>query len=426
MAKKAHKTVQVPDLSARVQELEAENAKLKTALLKQSKYVKVERPSRWRPILSGLCATIAVVSFALWNVGYWTRATITDTDSFVAATAPLIRDQDIEKALQAKISQEIFSRVNLQQELTNVLPENLTFIAEPLASQVEGFATNKIGEALASEQAAQVWQQTLTVAHGKIIDYLEDPTKDSTISLSEVYAFAGSKLQDGKAGFLFGHTLPSSVGNITVANLPNVDKARQALKVLDQTVVALGATTIVMLIAAIALSTKKRNILVGMSIFTLVFMFATVAALAIGQAQIANAVAPEYSDAAKAAFSIITEQLRSQTLGVAWLVMAGLGVMLVVSEWSVMQFIRRSLRLGLDWLAGRLPAFTMPGILSWIALNRLVIAWTLVAVSFALFALRMPPTQSGVMSALVASAVVILVLESIDALQRRFGTTTSA
>jgi hypothetical protein len=56
--------------------------------------------------------------------------------------------------------------------------------------------------------------------------------------------------------------------------------------------------------------------------------------------------------------------------------------------------------------------------LNWIAFNKVVICWTLVAVSFAAFALRLPPTYSGVKTALIASAFAAIVLEIIASISR--------
>lgn len=414
--------INTADINVLIKENEALRAQL--ASLRHTK--KTTAPHRWRNVFAGLSATIAVVTFSLWNIGYWTRQTIVDTDSFVAATAPLIKDSDIQTALKTEITDQIFSRVNVEEELTKALPENLTFIAAPFAAQVRNFADAQVGKALASDQAAQVWEQTLTVSHKKILGYLDDPSKDSTISLSEVYNFAGSKLQDGKAGFLFGKTLPPNVGNITVKELKNVDKARTALETLNRTVYILAIVSLTTFVLALVLSTRRRNMLVGMGLFTIVFMLSTLAALQFGQMQISQAVVSANASAAEAAFSIITEALRVQTLGVAALIAAGLGVALVVSEWSVMVWLRGLFRKGLDWIVAKLPDFSLPTFVAWIAINKVVIGWTLVAVNFIVFAFRMPPTQTGAVNALVASAIVVLVLESISALYRRFSILRSA
>lgn len=414
-----HTEINTADINALKKENEALRAQL--ASLRHTK--RSVTPHRWRNLFAGLSATVAVVTFSLWNIGYWTRQTIVDTDSFVAATAPLIEDPAIQTALKTEITNQIFSRVNIEEELTKALPENLTFIAAPFANQVRNFAEAQVGKAIESDQAAQVWQQTLTVSHERILGYLDDPSKDSTISLSDVYNFAGSKLQDGKAGFLFGKTLPPSVGNITVKELKNVDKARAALEALNRTVHVLAFVSLSTFILALVLSTKRRNIVVGMGLFTIVLMASTLAALHIAQAQIGQAVATSNAAAAEAAFGIITDALRVQTLGVASLITAGLGIALIASEWSVMVWLRTRLRAGLDWAAAKLPLFSVPTFLSWIAINKGVIGWTLVLVNFVLFAFRMPPTQTGVTNALLASVVVMFALEVIAAIHRRFSAT---
>jgi hypothetical protein len=158
---------------------------------------------------------------------------------------------------------------------------------------------------------------------------------------------------------------------------------------------------------------------IGISIFTLIMMASTLAALQIASTQIGNSVQPQFAAAAESAQKIITAPLQAQTVGIAALLGAGLFIAIVSSNWPSMVWARKKVRKALDWATIKI-AHGWKGAkwLDWFALNRVVIAWTLVAVSFVLFAFRLPPTASGVKEALIMSTIVVIGLEIVASLSR--------
>lgn len=422
MAKQGSATKKQPaKAKVDVAQLKKENEALKAELaaLRAKKPKKQRNYSLWRPITAGVLAVFAIVAIALFNVSYWVRETIVDTDQFVTTLQPLIKDPDIQKTLQTEITDEVFAQINLEQELKNALPENLAFIAGPFAGQVKSFTYGKIGDVLNSDQAYQVWTKALTTGHSQIIAYVEDPNNSGIITVNSVYELAGNELKTSDVGFLFGKTLPSSVGEIQLADIEGVPKARQALNALQEVTVGLAIASVVFTALAIAVSTRRRNMIIGIAVFTLIFMLSTLAALQIGASQISSNVQPAYAAAAEATYSIITAPLATQTQGVAALIGAALIVAIVSSSWKSVVWLRTKMRSGLDWSLRKIVG-TWQGAswIDWICLNRVVICWTLVAVSFVAFALRLPPTVNGVRVALIASLIAAAVLEIIASISR--------
>lgn len=409
------------DAKVDVAQLLKENEALKKELvvLQAKKTKKVRTYSLWRSITAGILAVVAVVTFGLFNISYWVKDTVVNTNQFVATMQPLIKDPEIQKTLQTEITNQVFAQINLEQELKNVLPENLGFIAGPFAAQVKSFTYGKIGDVLNSEQAYNVWTQTLTVSHAQILAYIEDPNNSGVITVNSIYELAGEKLKDGDVGFLFGKTLPSKVGDIKLAELKGVPKARQALDVLKQMTFALGAIALVSAALAIAISAKRRNMIIGLAVFTLLFMISTLAALAIAGTQIGAATQVQFSTAAESTYKIITAPLVTQTQGVAAFIGAAILVAIVSSSWKSVAWLRIKMRKGLDWVIKyAVGSWGGSTLLMWISVNSTVICWTLVAVSFVAFAFRIPPTVSGVEQALIASAIAAFGLEVIASITR--------
>lgn len=403
-------------------ELRNENKALKTKLQQMSNSTSVtirQHRSKWRSFFAFLFAVIAVISIALFNVAYWSNNTITNTDQFVSTVQPLIKDPAVQKAIQTEVTTKLFSQIDLEAELKAALPENVQFIAQPLASQVQSFTYTKIGEALNSEKAEQVWTNVLTNGHTQIMAYIQNPDNDGKVTVNDLYTYASGQLKNSDVGFLLNKQLPNSVGTITLANVEGVPKARLVLQKLRHLTEALLAVSIVSVVLAILMSYKRRNMIIGISLATFVVMIITNQIYIMLRHAIAQQTLPQYSAAATSIVTIITKPLIEQTRGAAALIAAGILIAIVTSKWPSLVKTRRSLRHGLDLLFAKivrgwsgLPFF------DWVAKNSSVISWTLIGVGFALFGLRLPPTTNGVTNALIFSAIAVLCTEIIASISR--------
>lgn len=423
MAKKsAAQTTTKSATKASADALRAENEALKAEL---AKYKKAEKESLktkrsfWRSAGAGLFATIAVLSFTLFNVSYWITDTVVDTKQFVATMQPLIKDPDIQKTLQKEITAQVFSQIDIEAELQKALPQNLQFIAGPFASQVESFTSNKIGEVLASDKVATIWTKVLETGHAQIIAYIQDPNTTGVITINSVYDAASENLADSGVGFLFGKSLPNSVGNIQIANIEGAPKAREYINLLQELTLVLAASAVIAASLAIALSKKRRNMIIGLAVATLIFMIALLGSIAFAGTKIGGYVEPEFAAATEAVQRIVTAPLVTQIQGIAALISAVLVIAVITSGWPTMVWLRTKMREGIDWVMKKaVGSWQGSQYINWVAANRVVIAWTLVAVSFGALALRIPPTILGVKEALIVSALAAGVLELIASVSR--------
>lgn len=403
--------------SEEIEMLVEENLALKQELekIQNGSNQKPKKGSPWRPFFAGLFAILAILSLVLFNVAYWTRQTVIDNKQFVQTVSPIIQDADVQKALQTEISKQIFSRVNIEQELKNALPENLDFIAAPFASQVQSFVTGKIGEALNTPQVANAWSAVLGTVHQQLISYIENPNNNGKITVDEVYNTVGDQLKSSQVGFLFGKNLPSSIGTVTITEISWLPQVRTYLDALQKFTVYLAISTVVCGVMALLLSRRRILMLIKLMAGSLFGMLVTLAVLAFGSYETGALVPTEFKAASVSVFSIITQPLESQTKGIAALLASVLFVAFVASKVGWVVWLRENMRSSMDWLFNRFSTkLALPEWLNQIPKNRLVIAWTLTGVSFAVFALRLPPSTSGVITAIVVSALCALALEIVS------------
>jgi hypothetical protein len=99
----------VASLRAEIAELQAELDALRT---RESNAPKVQKRKHfWRSFGAGTLAVLAVTTFALWNISFWVKDTVVDTNQFVSTMQPLIKDPEIQKALQTEITNQVFSQI---------------------------------------------------------------------------------------------------------------------------------------------------------------------------------------------------------------------------------------------------------------------------------------------------------------------------
>lgn len=402
-----------------VEALESENFELKKELqaLRSTKQTKTRH--FWRKFGAAFFAILAVVSFSLLNISYWSSSTVVNTDKFVATMQPLIKDPSVQQAIQTQVTNEIFKQVNIEAELKKALPENLQFIAAPFASQVKSFTYNKIGDVLNSDKAYTIWTQTLQTGHKTIITYIENPNNDGVLTVNEVYDLASKQLKNTDIGFLFNKQLPSSISTIKLAQVKGVPEARKAINLLQNFTVLLAVISVAATALAIALSMRRRVIIIAMAIATFISMVLTYAVYVVSRNTIAEQALPAYSAASKAVVTIITEPLVEQTAGVAALILAALLVATVTSHAKPLAYIRAIVRRAFDAMfRAVLGSWSGNQYITWVGVNRVVISWMLIGVGFVAFALRLPPHAQDVSNALIFSALAIFVVELIASIAR--------
>ena len=113
-------------LQAEVDRLQAENAALAAGRSRR----------RWngRAVASVVLMVIASLLLPVGVLGFWGQRTLLDTEQYVSTVAPLSQDPSIRTAVGDVISAQLHERVDLQQRVYDLLPEQAKPLAGPIAS----------------------------------------------------------------------------------------------------------------------------------------------------------------------------------------------------------------------------------------------------------------------------------------------------
>lgn len=403
---------EIAELKLQLDELQKENTQLKQAL-QRAPAKKQRKPYEWlRKSAVVFFITLSVVSFMLFNVSSWVKNTILDTDTFVTTMQPLIAEPAVQQSMQNEITTRLFESVNIESELQKALPENLTFLSGPLASQIESFTAAKVGQVIASPQVYALWGESLGIVQSKVVGYIQNPNADGVISVNDVYTTISDRVsEDSKVSFLFNKQLPAKVGTITLAEVKWLPEARRYVDMITVAPIVFLLTSIISLALSIVLSVRKRRTTLVFLMLSIVMLFATLAALAIGNWQIADVAKPENKALAQAVFATITNPLENRTLGYVSL----FGVLaLVIMLTSNIGWIRRS-RIYVDGkllllVNTILPSVVVPAWLQSFSRYIVAITWTVFIVLFIGIGVRIPPEYSEVKAGLLWASLAVAVL----------------
>jgi hypothetical protein len=304
--------------------------------------------------------------------------------------------------------------------LAENLPEKATFLAGPLSSQIKGFTTSQINNLLASQQVANLWTEILSNSQKTIVGYLENENNTGSITVNQLYEYANKNLGDSQISFLLNKNIPPKLGDIQLAEISWVPQARTYLNAIKALPIVLSVVFVLSIALAVLLTNKKRRLLLTVAILSTATMLLVLLLVNTGGSEIASQVKPQNKDAVQAVYDIVTKPLTNQATGMLWLFIASsIGLLLIAPfKWEKTAFakIRRWLDIATEKVSPS--SFKSPEWLKYIANNRFVIACTIVFAWFAIFALRIPPTKSGVTNALLASAISLVLLEILSSLGR--------
>ena len=320
MAKRSA-TTELERLKSENDRLLSENNELKE-LAKRSKYNKSEHKRNWpRLTLVSILIALSVALLSFGNIFFWLGNTVVDTDRYVDTVSPLIEDPKVQESISTYAVDKIFSNIDVQQHLVEVLPPRADFLAPSLSDQLKIQTENIFYNALSNPDLQASWNEVQKNQHERLINFAANYQGDGTININEVYNRLSSKLKDTRLSFLTERQLPPEVGQMTVietAWLPvfstvvnNIDTWR-ALAILG---------LVVSLALAVWLSKNKRRTIYIYAVTTTTVLFLTLVAIRVLVEQSSNQVEPAYSEGARRAAQIITDPLRFQTFIIMFLLL---------------------------------------------------------------------------------------------------------
>jgi hypothetical protein len=144
------------------------------------------RSGRARAFVVGPLVVLFAILVPLSVTLGWVRTTILSTDGWVNAVGPIPSDPAVANALASQLTQQLFSQVQVQQQVAAALPPKADFLAAPITNQVETFVQQRVSKVIQSDQFRVLWTQANRFAHAQVVAILEGNTKVVTATGGQV------------------------------------------------------------------------------------------------------------------------------------------------------------------------------------------------------------------------------------------------
>ncbi|HEX5906127.1 MAG TPA: hypothetical protein VFY56_03850 [Propionibacteriaceae bacterium] len=242
------------------------------------------RRQRWRSVVATLLILIGCILAPLSVVAVWTKNLVTDTDRYVTTVAPLASDPAIQNAVADKITAEIFMHLDVagvtnqavdalaERGLPPLIANQLHALSQPLASGVQGFVRDEVGQVVASDAFADAWLTANRAAHSALVAAMTGETREGvTIENDTVSINLGPIIQEVKQrlidrGFELASRIPNVNPSFVLVQSDYIAQARGAFNLLNAIGNWLPVVALFLLAIGVYVAKGHRRALMGVGL----------------------------------------------------------------------------------------------------------------------------------------------------------------
>jgi hypothetical protein len=237
-------------------------------------------------VLVRVLLALAVVTGLVWMFALWANRQALNTDNWTTTSSRLLANKNIQNALGAYLVDQLFTSVNVQQQLQNVLPPQAQAIAGPAAAGLKSLATQRAPIFLARPRVQDAWETANRAAHKELLTILNGGTNTvsthngevvlntralvtqlaADVGLQQQVAAAQQKLQGGAgaqarktAQQKLGITLPPATGQLVILKSNQLSTAQDVAQGIRHLAIILGVVTLGLFTLAVWLARGWRR-----------------------------------------------------------------------------------------------------------------------------------------------------------------------
>jgi hypothetical protein len=409
---------------------ELERLRSEVRTLRTDGPARTRRRFAWRSVLSAILIVLGCLLAPVALATVWVHNQVSDTDRFTATVDPLIRDPAVQAALTTRVTDTVFTYVDVQglaneavdalqaQGLPPRVTDRLHDLTGPLANGVRNFVHDRVAQLFASDQFARAWNQAIRIAHKQADAVLSGSSSAVTIQGDKVTLdlapfIDAAKQSLAQAGLTAVNRIPDVHPTVEIADAATLVKAQGYYSTLDKLATWLPWVAIALLALGVYLARRHRRALVATGLGFAASMLVLGAGLLIARAILVNNVPSRSAAPTAAAYDIIVRFLRDglRTLLVVGLVVA-LGAFLAGPSTTAVR-IRGGVVAGLGWLRGR-TGLRSGRVGAWVHSFRGVLRGVAVGLAVLIFVFLDRPSGLTVLLIALLLVVVLAVIQFLD------------
>src|ERR1700755_1436234 len=133
-----------------------------------------QTPGRaWRPVVAALLLVGAVVAALLAIFAIWLNRQALDTDNWTRTSSQLLQQQVVRDRLAARLTHELFARVDTEGAVRAACPPGPEVLAAPAANALRTQVEKQARKALARPDVQALWVDANRTAHEQLLLVLD-------------------------------------------------------------------------------------------------------------------------------------------------------------------------------------------------------------------------------------------------------------
>jgi hypothetical protein len=278
------------------------------------------RPARWRRIVVPLCVVLGCVLASLSVAATWIKLTALDTDTYVDTVGPLVRDEAVTTALSTRLTDRLFTSIDVETTVKDLLPDRAQALAPALVAIVERYAAELIDRVVESDQFHTLWVEANRAAHSQLVRILKDKlvpdeTREVVLDFGTTVRDLDQRLQERGIELPIDRDRINEAGQFVVARQQQLDNVRQAIEWLDRLAFLLPILTVIFFVLAIWLSPRRPRTIMWIGLGSIItFAVLAIVLRAVRRTVMNNIDDTVTRDAADAIWRQLFSGLRTQVL----------------------------------------------------------------------------------------------------------------
>jgi hypothetical protein len=239
------------------------------------------------------CGLVAASLLALY-----VRATVLNTDRYVAAMAPIAASPAVQQAVADKLDTAINTRIDFDGLMREALPDQADPFAPALAGALQQAIRSRLDTFVASDDFQRLWEEANRRAHDRIVALLTTgKSKRLLLEGDTVYLDFGAVVDRVRQGLQergldrLAAAIPASVdGRVPLLQSEGLVKARDGVDLLERLTIVLPILALLCLAGHVALSRPRRRGLLRVGLGLIVTAILMIAAVGIGRSAYLDAI----------------------------------------------------------------------------------------------------------------------------------------
>ncbi len=211
--------------------------------------------------VKALVALGSVLAF-LSVFGIWVERQVLNTDDWVHTSDKLIRDKTIRSALSNYLVDQLYTNVDIEKELEEILPGETKQLAGPVSGGLRQVAGDGAEKLLETSTAQNLWEDANRSSHEQLVDVLENnkeavSTENGEVKLELASLVTNLASQVG-IGASLAEKLPPDAADVTILRSDQLKTAQNIAIAMKGLAIILSLLTFVAFGLAIYLSGEER------------------------------------------------------------------------------------------------------------------------------------------------------------------------